>query len=244
MYCCFLTRVFLAALLCLVVVSCYKRQARVVGKSSSSLLCMNVASSSSAHLLKRVGDMAVDKVSVALQGKGSDLVVKMGYSVGLGCESWRANGFRGGIENWGGGAPYVDWVSKSYLESEDASSSSLFSQIKVFVFMSDQCRIPDFQLRLSASSSNKSRVPLASVGSFDDINYPPPLYHLQLDYTPRVDLISSVPPLLSSLEYYDKYFLGVDDALWSALANSGEGIKRQIPTISGILIWLFLNHIV
>jgi len=203
---------------------------------------MNAASSSSSHLLKRVGDIAINKVSAALQGKGSDLIVKMGYSFGLGCDSWRATGLRGGVENWGGGAPYVDWVSKSYLETEDESSSSLFSQIKFFVFMSNQCRIPDFQLRLSASSDSKSRVPAASVTAFNDRNLLTPLYHLQLDYTPRVDLISSVPPLLSSLEYYDKYFLGADEAMWSALASSGKGIQQQIPTISGTYS-LLLNRI-
>ena len=136
-----------------------------------------------------------------------------GYAFGLGSDKWMASRYRGTVEGWSGST--IHWISRSLLqrlpltdddeegkqaEAADDGTNIVISQLDMNFYMTPLVDIPHLRLSIASKASR---------------------HEITMDYLPRVEL-------LTSLDYFDKYFSAVEAALYQEIIEGkSKGIEIQ-----------------
>lgn len=155
----------------------------------------------------------VDAIGDALLARLSPLELRShpGFAMSLGCDEWRGAGYGGEVTGWSAEGRGVRWIASSRMRqlnsrddegglasSRDATSRPL-ALFDLLAFASEDVDVPHLRVSLEQQPNGGSA------------------FRVQLDYTPRSDLIAS-------FAHFDKYFKGIDaevQALVGPLAQRG-----------------------
>eukprot|EP00981_Chlorochromonas_danica_P011451 scaffold4011_cov197-Ochromonas_danica.AAC.33 len=121
------------------------------------------------------------------------LVEHPGFLLVTQCNSWRAAGFAGEMRAWS--APLTHWICRCHTVQENQEEESLYWRI----FASPLSDLPHLKLYIKHCHTDG-------------------IFKIDLDYTPRVDLIGC-------LDYYDKFYqeLDVERNAWEHLPETMMG---------------------
>ena len=145
--------------------------------------------------------------------KSLGLRERPGYAFGLGSDKWMASRYGGTVDGWSGSK--IHWISRSLLqrlpltdddedgklaEAADDGTNIVHSQLDMNFYMTPLVDVPHLRLSIASKTSR---------------------HELCFDYLPRVEL-------LSSLDYFDKYFSTVEAALYHEIIQGiSQGIEVQ-----------------
>jgi len=177
-----------------------------------------------------------------------------GHAFGLGCDSWTASRYQGGVRGWS--APgRVRWLAMSNMqmqveEEEEQGPKTITTDARAAsdlkaaaIASSSPLSSPASQLSPAISSNLKS---LLDVSGFvlPELDVPhlrlslsqsrdsSSSYELLLDYIPRQDFLAATPISSSSssyLAYYDKYYQGLDELAYQTIKEAEKQGLALLP---------------
>lgn len=125
-----------------------------------------------------------------------------GFPLMMGCNNWFASNFEGNMQCYSV-KEQLRWLCRSHMikSSKDVENNSfndddLIENVDILAFSASKNAIPHYRCSLSKFYNKKSL--------------------LFIDYLPRIDLIQS-------MDYYDKYFSGIDE--WLGTVSKANQVK-------------------